>query len=94
MRPILLAPTLVLLAGCGENETQETYTCPNGPDFAVFYSEAGARLLFGNGRDELLPPTDDETIFAKPGLIWNTAGFRSGRLDVDQSSYLCDQMAG
>ena len=78
MNKILLTSTLVLGAACSEQRNRETYTCANGPDFAVLYSDEGARLLFSSGRDELLPPTEDETIYAIPGLVWNSAGFRSG----------------
>ncbi len=94
MKPLFLIPALALLAACGERETRETYTCPNGPDLAITYSEAGALITFGDGRSELLPPTDKEEVYAKPGMVWASEGFRTARLTDGQSSYACDQMAG
>lgn len=95
LNPILLViPAFVALSACNEQESLETYTCPNGPDVAVAYSEEGALLRFVGGRTELLPPTDKPDIYAKPGIVWNSSAFRSARLDDGQESYLCDQMAG
>lgn len=94
-RFIFLIPALTLLTACGEGrESAATFACPNGPDIAVLYSEAGARLLFPGGRVEELPPTETEGIYAKPGIVWNAAGFRSARLTDGQQSFQCDQMAG
>ncbi len=94
MRALLLIPAIAMLTACGERQTRETYTCPNGPSLAVTYSEAGAILTFANGRTELLPPTDKPDIYAKPGVVWDAAAFRTARLTDGQSSFLCDQMAG
>lgn len=94
MRGLFVIVALATLAACSERSTRETYTCPNGPSLAVTYSDAGANITFASGRTELLPPTDREDVYAKPGLVWNARAFRSARLDDGQSSYLCDQMAG
>ncbi len=94
MRALFLIPALVTLAACGERETRETYTCPNGPALAVTYSEAGANITFASGRSELLPPTEKTDVYAKPGMVWDAAAFRSARLTDGPSSYRCDQMAG
>ncbi len=94
MKSLYLIPALALLAACGDRETRETFTCPNGPDIAVTYSEAGALVTFGDGRSELLPPTETEGVYAKPGMVWSSEGFRTARLTDGPSSYACDQMAG
>jgi hypothetical protein len=94
-RTIFTISALTLLAACGESrERAATFTCPNGPDIAVLYSDEGARLLFAGGRVEELPPTETEGIYAKPGIVWNAAGFRTARLTDGPKSFQCDQMAG
>ncbi len=95
MRTLLILPALTLLAACGESrDPVKTYTCPNGPSIAVTYSDEGARLILPGGRIELLPPTETEDIYAKPGIVWNAAAFRTARLTDGQATFLCDQMAG
>lgn len=73
---------------------RETYTCPNGPNLAVVYSGDGATLSFSSGRVEVLPATEKEDVYARPGIAWNASDFRRARLDDEGKSYLCDQMAG
>lgn len=95
MRILFLLPAVALLAACNDSPSgSETYTCPNGPDLAVSYSEEGARILFPDGRVEVLPPTEFEETYAKPGIVWQSAGFRTARLTDGDRSYACDQMAG
>jgi len=94
MRTLVLLTALAALSACGMQEKRATYTCPNGPDLVVNYTEDQATLTFSSGRVEVLPVTEKEDIYAKPGIVWNAAAFRSGRLDDEGKSYLCDQMAG
>ncbi|MEM6610578.1 MAG: hypothetical protein AAF689_18620 [Pseudomonadota bacterium] len=95
MKLFIFPIALAALSACGEsNDDLATYTCPNGPNIAVTYSEEGARLLLTGGRVEELPPTETENIYAKPGIVWNAAGFRTARLTDGDKSFQCDQMAG
>jgi len=95
MKPLILLPALALLVACNDGPSgSETYTCPNGPDLAVTYSDEGARILFPDGRVEVLPPTETEETYAKPGIVWQAAGFRTARLTDGERSFACDQMGG
>ena len=95
MRPHYLLPVLALLAACNDGPSgAETYTCPNGPDLRIGYSEEGALILFPSGRTELVPPTETVDLYAKPGIVWDARQFRSARLTDGNASYACDQMAG
>ena len=83
------------LGACSEIlSPAEVYTCPNGPDLQVQYSDEGAEILFDDGTTQLLPPAGDEQprVYAKPGFLWET-GFRSARLTDDTSSYHCDLLS-
>lgn len=95
MRPFLILPVLVSISACGAGESDlATFTCPNGPDIAVTYTDEAARLVLPGGRVETLPATESEDVYARPGVVWNVAGFRSARLTDGEKSYQCDQMAG
>jgi len=94
MRAVLLIAALAALAACGSREKHATFTCPNGPSIAVTYAEDQATLSFSSGRIEVLPVTDVEDIYAKPGVTWDATAFRGARFDDDGKSYRCDQMAG
>jgi hypothetical protein len=94
VRSALLIPALLALAACAGQAKRATYTCPNGPTLAVVYTDDGATIAFPDGRVELLPPTGTPDVYAKPGLSWNAAAFRTARLDDGPRSYGCNQMAG
>lgn len=94
MRTVLLLSALLAFAACGGQSKRATFTCPNGPTLAVVYTEDGATIAFPDGRVELLPPTDTPDVYAKPGLAWNAATFRTARLDDGDKSYNCDQLGG
>lgn len=92
MKHLALIPALALLAACGGQERQAVFTCPNGPDLAVTYTEDSATLNFSNGRVEVLPRTSvDSEVYAKPGMAWRETTFREGRLDNEGTSYRCDE---
>ncbi|MEM7720052.1 MAG: hypothetical protein AAF222_12700 [Pseudomonadota bacterium] len=95
MRIGLTLPALLVLAACGSGRNDiATYTCPNGPDLVVNFTDDGARLTFPTGRVELLPLTDTEELYAKPGVVFDNRVFRTARLTDGQQSFNCDQMAG
>lgn len=94
MRALLLIPALAALAACGMQSKRETYTCANGPNLAVTYADDQATIAFPDGRVEVLDATDKPDIYAKPGMVWNSAAFRTARLDDEGKSLLCDQMEG
>ncbi len=97
MKYLLILSALALLTACGDKDSRKgaaTYTCPNGPDLAVYYVDGIARLYLPGGRIEELQPTDRENVFARPGIVWDAVGFRTGRLTDGEMSYQCDQMAG
>ena len=95
MNKLLLIPAFALLVACDSvRDRTETYTCPIGPDLSVAFSDDGARIVFPTGRVELLPPTEDEDFYAKPGVVFDARPFRTARLTDGQQSFQCDQMAG
>lgn len=95
MRILVFVMMLGGLAACGGQEKLTTFTCPNGPDLVVTYSDDTARIAFPGGRVETLDRVEeDKDLYAKPGVVWDAEQFRSGRLTDGQSSYACDQMAG
>ena len=95
MKHLLLITALAALAACSEKSARATYTCPNGPDLVVTYSEDTATIVFPTGRVETLPRVEEgRELYAKPGLVWDATQFRTARLTDDQSSLSCDQMAG
>ena len=95
MRAIIILPALTLLAACEtEQSNLATYTCPNGPSLAVTSTEQAARIVFPGGRIEDLAATDITGVFAKPGVVFDTRGFRTARLTDGDQSFACNQMAG
>ena len=95
MKHLLLITALTALAACSEQSARATYTCPNGPDLVVTYSEDTARIVFPTGRVETLPRAEEgRELYAKPGLVWDATQFRTARLTDNESSLSCDQMAG
>jgi hypothetical protein len=60
----------------------------------VKYSDDAVTIVFPDGRRELLPATENENIYAKPGTVWHLEAFRTARLTDGAKSYHCDQMAG
>ena len=96
MRGAVILLTLGVLAGCGEREKLTTFTCPNGPDLIVTYSEDSASIVFPDGRVEVLQRVegDNPDLYAKPGVVWDASQFRTARLTDGPQSYNCDQMAG
>jgi|GEM_PF-3273158 hypothetical protein len=95
MRGLIFLAALGALAACGEQQSLATFTCPNGPDLIVTYTDDSARVVFPDGRVETLPRVEEGSdIYAKPGLVWDADQFRSARLTDGQSSFACDQMAG
>ena len=96
MRSLILLGALALLAACGGDQRSgaATFTCPNGPDLTVLYSDEGALLVFPDGRREVLSSTETENLYAKPGVVWDARVFRSARLTDGERSLSCDQMAG
>lgn len=95
MRAVLAVLALAALAACASEPKAATFTCPNGPDLAVFYSDEGATIRFPDGRVELLPRPDPDRpkLYAKPGYRF-AVGSREARLDDGGVSYICDQMGG
>lgn len=95
MRLFFLLPALALLAACGgQRDKLATYSCPNGPNLVVVFSEAGARITFPSSRVEELPITETPGLYAKPGVVFDTRAFRTARLTDGEQSFSCDQMAG
>lgn len=95
MRALILLPALALLTACATQQTRvETYTCPNGPDLVVSYTDEGARIVFPTGRVETLAPTDRENLYATTGVVFDATAFRNARLTDGQQSYSCDQLGG
>lgn len=95
MRALAVLPALFLLVACGGGRNDlATYTCPNGPDLVVNFSDDGARITFPDGRVELLPPTEFEELYAKPGVVFDNRVFRTARLTDGPQSFNCDQMEG
>lgn len=90
MRTALILLSLTALSACSGSEKRAMFTCPNGPDLIVTYTDDSATLLFDNDRSEVLTMTGEE-IYAKPGVVWQSTGFRSARLTDGPSSYACDQ---
>ena len=96
MRIVLALLPLAALAACGGvGSSSETYTCPNGPDLGVTYSDGQAQIAFPDGRVETLPLVDPERpdFYARPGMSWDAGEFRTARLDDGQRSLRCDQMS-
>ena len=95
MRALAALAPIIALAGCSSTPQTATYTCPNGPEIGVLYSDEAVTISYGDGRREDLPvdPSRDG-FYAKPGLVWSDTGFRSGRLTDNTSSYACDQTSG
>lgn len=95
MKTHLIFPALMLLAACGGEQSDfSTYTCPNGPNLAVTTTETSVRITFPGGRVEELPATETAGVFAKPGVVFDTRGFRDARLTDGDQSFACNQMAG
>ena len=99
MRGLVLIIALGALSACGggsEKRDAATFACPNGPSLVVGYTETDARIVFPDGRVEVLPKVegDDPNLWAKPGVVWDLTQFRTARLTDGQRSYNCDQMAG
>jgi hypothetical protein len=92
----ILAPlALLLLCACaGERSNFATYTCPNGPSLAVTTTDSSARIAFPSGRVEELAATETSGVYAKPGIVFDTRGFRDARLTDGDQSFACNQMAG
>lgn len=83
---------LLTLTACGGGSKTATFSCPNGPEIAVAYSEDVATISFADGRTEVVPldPTR-EGVYAKSGFSWSETAFRTGRLNDGTRSYSCDQ---
>ena len=97
MRGLFTLAAIVTLGACSDLvQTPDTYSCPNGPELVVSYSDAGAQIQYDNGRTVLIPPAGDDApdVYAKPGFVWEVTGFRSARLSDDTNSYHCDKLSG
>lgn len=95
MKKLLHIPALAVLVACGGQQSNlATFSCPNGPDLVVAFSDEGARITFPTGRIEQLQPTETEELYAKPGVVFDNRQFRTARLTDGDKSYSCDQMAG
>ncbi len=85
--------TLLLLGGlaaCSSSTETATFACPNGPNLAVVYTDDTAILTLPGGRTEALPKSSD-SVYAKPGIVWQIVAFRTARLTDGSKSYHCDQ---
>lgn len=95
MRALFILPALTLMAACGTEQSDlATYTCPNGPSLAVTTTEDAARIVFPGGRIEDLAATPTTGVFSRPGVVFDTRGFRTARLTDGEQSFACNQMAG
>ena len=91
MRVIIAVTLLAGLAACNA-PTTATFACINGPNIAITTADDTATLTFADGRTEVLPADPSrEGVFAKPGVVWVSTAFRSGRLIDGSNSYGCDQ---